>query len=86
MNDALRRVEQELLLADGIPARPWFKHALYAPKFTYAAMEFPGVREAVEQGNWTLAREQLGLLTERLRAVGDAIGRASDRLPAGSRP
>ncbi|MBI3981680.1 MAG: M28 family peptidase, partial [Gemmatimonadetes bacterium] len=86
VNEILRRVEQEMLLADGIPARPWFKHAFYAPKFTYAAMEFPGVREAVDQGDWTRAREQLGRLTERLRAVGAAVARASDQLPSDSGP
>ena len=48
MNAGLRAIEQQWLLADGLPGRPWFKHALYAPKYTYAAMEFPGVREAID--------------------------------------
>ena len=72
-NVALQRVEQQWLLPDGIPGRPWFRHALYAPKFTYAAMELPGVREAVDAGNWATARGELARLTERIRAVAVAI-------------
>jgi N-acetylated-alpha-linked acidic dipeptidase len=69
VNAALVKVEQSWLLPDGLPGRPWFKHALYAPKYTYAAMEFPGVREAVDKGDWTLARAQLALLVQRVDAV-----------------
>jgi N-acetylated-alpha-linked acidic dipeptidase len=81
LNGALRAVEQEWLLAEGIPGRPWFRHALYAPKFTYAAMELPGVREAVDQDDWTRARTELGRLTERIGAVAAAV-----RDAAGPRP
>jgi N-acetylated-alpha-linked acidic dipeptidase len=81
LNGALRAVEQEWLLAEGIPGRPWFRHALYAPKFTYAAMELPGVREAVDQEDWTRARTELGRLTERIGAVAAAV-----RDAAGPRP
>jgi N-acetylated-alpha-linked acidic dipeptidase len=56
LNTALLTVERELLLEGGIPNRPWFKHALYAPRYTYAAMSLPGVREAAEAGNWELRR------------------------------
>jgi N-acetylated-alpha-linked acidic dipeptidase len=78
LNAALLRVERELLLADGIPGRPWFKHALYAPRYTYAAMSLPGVREAAEAENWELARNQLRVLIERLQAVTTATKRAAD--------
>jgi N-acetylated-alpha-linked acidic dipeptidase len=81
LNDALLRVERELLIADGIPGRPWFKHCLYAPRYTYAAMSLPGVREAAESGNWEEARRQLGVLTERLRAAAEATRRAASLVP-----
>lgn len=81
LNDALLRVERELLAADGIPGRPWFKHCLYAPRYTYAAMSLPGVREAAESGNWAEARRQLGVLTERLRAATEATRRAASLVP-----
>ena len=69
LNTALLGVERELLLADGIPGRPWFKHSLYAPRYTYAAMSLPGVREAAEAEDWDLARRQLDALIERLQAA-----------------
>lgn len=73
LNRALRGVEQAWLLPEGIPGRPWFRHALYAPKYTYAAMELPGVREAVDQGDWATAARELGRLTERISAVAEAV-------------
>ncbi len=73
LNQALRAVEQAWLLPDGIPGRPWFRHALYAPKYTYAAMELPGVREAVDRGDWATAAQELGRLTERINAVAEAV-------------
>jgi N-acetylated-alpha-linked acidic dipeptidase len=82
LNTALLTVERELLLEDGIPGRPWFKHALYAPRYTYAAMSLPGVREAAEAGNWELARSQLEALLERLRAVAAATREAAGQVPA----
>ena len=82
LNAILLTVERELLLEDGIPDRPWFKHALYAPRYTYAAMSLPGVREAGEAGNWDLARSQLEALVERLRAVTAATRKATGQVPA----
>ena len=81
LNDALLRIEREFLLADGIPGRPWFRHCLYAPRYTYAAMSLPGVREAAESGNWEEARRQLEVLTGRLRVVTEATRRAASLVP-----
>jgi N-acetylated-alpha-linked acidic dipeptidase len=55
-------IERNWLCPDGIPGRPWFKHLLYAARYTYAHLELPGLTEAVEAGNWKLAREQARLL------------------------
>ncbi len=82
LNTALLGVERELLLADGIPGRPWFKHSLYAPRYTYAAMSLPGVREAAEAKDWELARRQLEALVERLQAATAATRRAAALVPA----
>ena len=74
--------QREFLLAGGIPDRPWFKHALYAPRYTYAAMSLPGVREAAEAGDWELARSQLETLAGRLRAAAAATKKAAALVPA----
>ncbi len=82
LNTALIGVERTLLLADGIPGRPWFKHALYAPRSTYAAMSLPGVREAAEAQDWETAGRQLEVLVERLEAATAATRKAAALVPA----
>jgi fermentation-respiration switch protein FrsA (DUF1100 family) len=52
-------------LEGGLPGqREWFKHALYAPGFYtgYGVKTIPGVREAIEQDDWTTAKEQVGVV------------------------
>lgn len=81
MNDALRGVEQELLFADGIPDRPWFRHSLYAPRATYAAMTLPGIQEAAEKKDWTLAGAQVTALARRVNAAAAMVERAAALAP-----
>lgn len=81
LNEAMRVVEQQWLLPDGIPGRPYFKHSLYAPKFTYAALELPGVREAVDEGDWPRAADQLLRLVDRINAVTRAVRAAVRAAP-----
>lgn len=73
----------------GIPGRPWFKHLLYAPRYTYAAMTLPGITEAAEAGDWARARQQAGLVAEAIAKNTALIESAaadvsSFALPAGS--
>lgn len=62
LNQQMMKVERNWLLPEGIPGRPWFKHMLYAARFTYAHLELPGLTEAVEKGDWNTAREQAAYL------------------------
>jgi len=63
LNIKLYEAEQQLLLLNGLPRRPWYKHALYAPGFYtgYGVKTLPGIREAIEQRNWKEAQEQINL-------------------------
>jgi len=63
LNERLYQAEQQLLTAEGLPHRPWFKHTLYASGFYtgYDAKTLPGIREAIEQRNWTEAQEQIAV-------------------------
>jgi N-acetylated-alpha-linked acidic dipeptidase len=73
LNQALIATERSLLLEKGLPNRPWFRHAIYAPgQYTgYAAVVIPGVNEAIDAKNAQLAGEQLQALTQALnRAAG----------------
>jgi N-acetylated-alpha-linked acidic dipeptidase len=81
MNDALRGVEQQLLFAEGIPDRPWFRHSLYAPRATYAALTLPGIQEAVEKKDWTLAGAQAAALATRINAAAAMVERAASLAP-----
>jgi N-acetylated-alpha-linked acidic dipeptidase len=68
LNQALRAAERALLVPEGLPHRPWFRHAIYAPgEYTgYAAVVIPGVNEALDKGDADRARQQLSVLTAAL--------------------
>lgn len=66
LDHQLMQVEQNWLHAEGIPGRPWFKHILYAARYTYAHLELPGLTEAVEKGDWKVAAEQAAILETAL--------------------
>jgi N-acetylated-alpha-linked acidic dipeptidase len=66
VNRSLMQVESNWLTPEGIPGRPWFKHLLYAARYTYANLELPGLTEAIEKGDWTLAAQQARLLEQAI--------------------
>jgi N-acetylated-alpha-linked acidic dipeptidase len=73
LNHALIAAERALLLEKGLPNRPWFRHAIYAPgQYTgYAAVVIPGVNEAIDSKNAPVTAEQIRALTDALnRAAG----------------
>jgi N-acetylated-alpha-linked acidic dipeptidase len=73
LNRQLLRFERAFLSSDGIPGRPWYRHLVYAPKYTYAPEIFPGVVEALEANEMLRARDQA-------RQLAAAIRRSSARL------
>ena len=66
MNQQLMQVERNWCNPQGIPGRPWFKHSLYAARYTYAHLELPGLTEAAEAGDWKVAAEQAKILQDEL--------------------
>ncbi|HEY8682087.1 MAG TPA: transferrin receptor-like dimerization domain-containing protein, partial [Rhodanobacter sp.] len=54
LNMLMGRMEQALTDPAGLPARPWFKHFIYAPGMLtgYGVKTVPGVREAIEARRW----------------------------------
>jgi len=77
VNEAMRRVEQALLDPAGIPGRPWFKHVLYAPRYTYAAMTLPGVQEALDANELARAQQQIAMIAARIEAAAAATKAAT---------
>lgn len=75
LNQALRGAERALLMPEGLPHRPWFRHAIYAPgEYTgYAAVVIPGVNEALDKGDAERARQQLAVLTSALERAAKVL-------------
>jgi N-acetylated-alpha-linked acidic dipeptidase len=75
LNQALRAAERSLLIPEGLPHRPWFRHAIYAPgEYTgYAAVVIPGVNEALDKGDAERARQQLAVLAAALERAAKTL-------------
>lgn len=85
-NDGILRVERNWLNPDGIPGRPWFKHLLYAARYTYAHLELPGLTEALEARDADRARAQAALLEEALQRNAALVYGLAEELRRGSSP
>jgi len=64
LNRTLGEAERAMLIPEGLPNRPWFRHAIYAPGvYTgYAAVVIPGVNEAIDAGDLERTRQQIAVL------------------------
>ena len=71
--------EQALIRTEGLPRRPWFRHQIYAPGFYtgYGVKTIPGVREAIEQKQWSEANEQIGIVAMVLEGYVSEVDRAA---------
>ena len=85
---ALRQAEMALLLPAGLPRRPWFRHAIFAPADLkgYSAAVIPGVSEAVERGDAYAAAQQLSELTDALNRAAEVLERAVTANTVRNRP
>ena len=61
VNERLIQAERALTSSEGLKNRPWYVHMLYAPGFYtgYGVKTIPGVREAIEQGQWQDADREI---------------------------
>jgi N-acetylated-alpha-linked acidic dipeptidase len=73
INRALMEVEPSFTDAAGLEGRPWYRHQLYAPAFTYAPEVLPALSEAVD------ARDAEGVARAE-RRLADALTRAAESL------
>ncbi len=80
VNDALSRVERAFLLPGGLPGRPWFKHAVFAPGLTtgYSCWPMPGVRQAVLENDAPLLATEIPALCARIDAASEALRLADE--------
>ncbi len=78
INAKLLSSERQLLASDGLHGRPWYRHLLYAPGFYtgYGVKTMPGVREAIEQGQWSSVDGEINRVAaalDREAALVDAL-------------
>lgn len=69
---------ERLLTRDhGLPGRPWFRHHLYSPGLYtgYGVKTLPGVREAIEQGDWDEAQTQIEIAAQVLDDYAEQLKR-----------
>src|SRR6266550_4394172 len=69
LNATLRDTERALLISEGLPNRPWYRHAIDAPgQYTgYAAVVIPGVNEAIDGNDLKRAEQQIAVLAAALQ-------------------
>jgi N-acetylated-alpha-linked acidic dipeptidase len=69
INQQLALAERKLINEQGLPRRPWMRHLLYAPGWYtgYSPKTMPGVREAIEEGRYAEAEEQITLVARALQ-------------------
>jgi N-acetylated-alpha-linked acidic dipeptidase len=75
LNRVLRDAETALLIPEGLPNRPWYRHAIYAPgQYTgYAAVVIPGVNEGIDAGDAERTRQQIAALTAALQRAAKVL-------------
>lgn len=79
INDRLMGFERAFLDPAGIPGRPWYRHQIFAPTFTYAAQTLPALAEALESND----AARVAAAEARVAA---AIGRAAAVLSGAQDP
>ena len=80
VNHAMMQAERNWLNPEGIPGRPWFKHTLYAARYTYAHLELPGLTEAVEARDWETAKQQAQILEDAVKKNTQLLHEARARI------
>jgi len=80
LNRRLLAVERAFLDREGIPGRPWYRHQIYAPKFTYAPELLPAVSEALDAGDRSRAALHATRLADIIRRATATLRRSSSPL------
>jgi N-acetylated-alpha-linked acidic dipeptidase len=87
LDQALMHIEHAFIRQEGLPRRPWFRHQIYAPGFYtgYGVKTLPGVREAIEQKQWSEANQQIDIVAKVIEGYAAEVDRAAE-IARGMRP
>ena len=80
LDQILMHAEQALTTPEGLPRRGWYHHEIYAPGFYtgYGVKTVPGVREAIEQKQWSEANQQIDVVARVIDNYTAQIDRATE--------
>ena len=83
LNLMLVRADRALLLENGVPGRPWFRHAIYAPgkRAGYAAAVIPGVNDSIDEKDFAATQKQILALTDALNRAAAILESAKNSCP-----
>jgi len=86
VNERLVQAERALTSTEGLKNRPWYVHMLYAPGFYtgYGVKTIPGVREAIEQGEWRDADREIARAAAAVEREATLISGLATTLAGGS--
>ena len=87
LDKALMQLERALTRPEGLPRRPWYQHLIYAPGFYtgYGVKTLPGVREAIEQRNWTEASQQIEIVAGAIEKFSKQLNHCAELLGTDAR-
>ena len=82
VNGKLLQAERMLTSTEGLSGRPWYRHLLYAPGFYtgYGVKTMPGVREAIEQHQWTKVEPEIARVSDALSRETKLVGQLAEEL------
>jgi N-acetylated-alpha-linked acidic dipeptidase len=86
VNERLVQAERALTSTEGLKNRPWYVHMLYAPGFYtgYGVKTIPGVREAIEQGQWQDADREIARAASALEREATLVAGIASTLSGSS--
>ena len=69
----LIQVERAFTDPAGLDRRPWYRHLIFAPKYTYAPELLPGIAEAIDERNPQRVAQEVRRLTAAIRRAAAAM-------------
>jgi N-acetylated-alpha-linked acidic dipeptidase len=80
INGALLQVERAFNRPSGMPDRPYYKNELYSPGRLWDTVPFPAVGDAMLDGHWDVAREQIPLAANTVQGIAKAMDAATAQM------
>lgn len=84
INRRLIMFSRSFLRKGGLPGRPYYENELYSPGRLWDTVPVPAVGDAMLDGDWKMAAEQVPLAAGTLLNIAHAIDAASEALEGSS--